>query len=247
MCVFETESSRMGNFQNVLLYASIAALALLTGGTVSILKKPGTRMRSIILHFAAGVIFSVVAVELLPDIMARHVVWEIVVGFGSGVALMLALRHFLEPAGGTPDGSGFPTAFIAVIGIDLLVDGVIMGIGFISGEETGTLLAIAISIELASLGMATAASLGSRQIPTRTTLLCLAGLSLLVLVSALLSAWLLGGIPDAYLEIVLSFGLAALLFLVTEELLVEAHEGVQSPLITAAFFAGFLLFMLLPG
>ena len=38
----------------------------------------------------------------------------------------------------------------------------------------------------------------------------------------------------------LSFGAAALLFLVTEELLIEAHEVEQTPFITAAFFAGFL-------
>ncbi len=239
--------SGVENLSSVANYASIAATALLAGGIVAILRKPGLRMRSVILHFAAGVIFSVVAVELLPDIMERHVVWEIVVGFGAGVVLMLALRYFLEPAEEAPDGGGFPTALIAIIVVDLLVDGVIMGIGFISGTETGTLLAVAISIELAALGMATATSLGSRRVTTRTAVLCLVGLALLVFVSAVLSAWLLGGIPDAYLEIVLSFGLAALLFLVTEELLVEAHESSQSPLITAAFFAGFLLFMLLPG
>ncbi len=237
----------MKNLPSVALYASIAAAALLAGGMIAILRKPGIKMRSVILHFAAGVIFSVVAVELLPDIMARHVVWEIVVGFGAGVALMLALRHYLEPEDEASDSGGFPTALIAIIAVDLLVDGVIMGIGFISGTDTGALLAIAISVELAALGMATATSLGSRSIPTKTTVLCLAGLALLIFSSALLSAWLLGGIPDAYLEIVLSFGLAALLFLVTEELLVEAHEGSQSPVMTAAFFAGFLLFMLLPG
>ena len=37
----------------------------------------------------------------------------------------------------------------------------------------------------------------------------------------------------------------ALLFLVTEELLVEAHETAQAPVLTGAFFAGFLLFLIL--
>jgi ZIP family zinc transporter len=44
---------------------------------------------------------------------------------------------------------------------------------------------------------------------------------------------------------VLSFGLAALLFLVTEELLIEAHEETETPLLTLSFFVGFLLFLLL--
>ena len=38
----------------------------------------------------------------------------------------------------------------------------------------------------------------------------------------------------------LAFGLMALLYLVTEELLVEAHEKPDSPAISALFFVGFL-------
>jgi zinc transporter ZupT len=46
-------------------------------------------------------------------------------------------------------------------------------------------------------------------------------------------------------EIVLSFGLDALSFLVPEELLTEANEETEKLLLTLAFFAGFLLFLLL--
>ena len=43
----------------------------------------------------------------------------------------------------------------------------------------------------------------------------------------------------------LSFGLMALLYRVTEELLVEAHEKPDSPLISAMFFVGFLVLLLI--
>ena len=43
----------------------------------------------------------------------------------------------------------------------------------------------------------------------------------------------------------LSFGCAALLFLVTEELLIEAHESADTAVTTAMFFVGFLIFLLL--
>lgn len=56
---------------------------------------------------------------------------------------------------------------------------------------------------------------------------------------------MLRGATGNLLEIVLSFGLAALLFLVTEELLIEAHEETETPLLTLSFFVGFLLFLLL--
>jgi len=55
----------------------------------------------------------------------------------------------------------------------------------------------------------------------------------------------LKGASDNVMELVLSFGLAALLFLVTEELLTEAHEGPESPWLTSSFFLGFLVFLLL--
>lgn len=52
---------------------------------------------------------------------------------------------------------------------------------------------------------------------------------------------LLHGLLGTTLEAVLAFGAAALLYLVTEELLVEAHEVPDTPLITASFFVGFLV------
>lgn len=43
---------------------------------------------------------------------------------------------------------------------------------------------------------------------------------------------------------VLAFGVAALLYLVTEELLVEANEVTDTPIHTAVFFVGFIAFFL---
>lgn len=54
-------------------------------------------------------------------------------------------------------------------------------------------------------------------------------------------ALLLDGASTTLLAAVLAFGAAALLYLVTEELLVEAHEGEETPLLTAMFFLGFIL------
>lgn len=43
----------------------------------------------------------------------------------------------------------------------------------------------------------------------------------------------------------LSFATVALLYLVTEELLTEAHEQPDTPLLTTMFFVGFLSLLLL--
>lgn len=47
------------------------------------------------------------------------------------------------------------------------------------------------------------------------------------------------------MEMLLAAGLVALLYLVTEELLVEAHEAEETPITTAAFLVGFLVLALL--
>ncbi len=52
-------------------------------------------------------------------------------------------------------------------------------------------------------------------------------------------------LPLPYPTGFLAFGLVALLYLVTAEVLVEAHETPDKPWITAMFFAGFLLLLLL--
>ncbi len=84
----------MENYSNVLLYGTIAAVALFIGGVISLVKKPNAQIRSAVVHFAAGVVFSVVSVELLPYIMAKHDTIGIATGFGSGVLLMLGIRYF---------------------------------------------------------------------------------------------------------------------------------------------------------
>ncbi|SDM73714.1 zinc transporter, ZIP family [Catalinimonas alkaloidigena] len=228
-------------------YALLAAATMAVGGILTAYVQPSRWMRSAILHFAAGVIFSVVGVELLPDITSRHDPWSVVIGFGLGIVTMLLIRRGTKPgdaARATGPGA-LPTGLLWVVGVDLVVDGLLMGIGFSSGAETGALLAVALSIEILSLGLATGASLRKAGVVRRSQVLTSLGLAGVLLVSAGLGAWLLEDLPDQPHEIILSFGLAALLFLVTEELLTEAHEKEDTLLLTTAFFAGFLLFLLL--
>lgn len=52
-------------------------------------------------------------------------------------------------------------------------------------------------------------------------------------------------LPRAVVTGFFAFGLVALLYLVIEELLVEAHEVPETPIVTAMFFVGFLSLILL--
>ena len=244
-------------------FSLLPAVVMIAGAALAVWRTPGPQLRSAILHFAAGVIFSVVAVELLPDIVQHHAPHEVALGFGLGVATMLGLRYFtqrlekqekaVKDAEPTTASSGLTTAatvalpwgLLVAIGIDIFIDGLLLGIGFAAGAKEGTLLAIALTIELLSLGLATAVELRLDGHGKGRTVAIVAGTSLMLLVGAGIGTTVLRGATGNMLEIVLSFGLAALLFLVTEELLTEAHEEPETPLMTLAFFVGFLLFLLL--
>ncbi len=242
------------SWPTLLGFSLLPAVVMVAGAALAVWRTPGPQLRSAILHFAAGVIFSVVAVELLPDIVQHHAPYEVALGFGLGVAVMLGLRYFTQrlekqgeaaeavaPTGPAP----LPWGLLVAIGIDILIDGLLLGIGFAAGAKEGTLLAIALTIELLSLGLATAVELRQGGHGKARAVAIVAGTSLMLLVGAGIGTTVLRGAIGNLLEIVLSFGLAALLFLVTEELLTEAHEEAETPLLTLAFFVGFLLFLIL--
>jgi ZIP family zinc transporter len=65
-------------------------------------------------------------------------------------------------------------------------------------------------------------------------------ISLLLVAGALLGTLMLRGASVGVLAALLAFGAAALLYLVTEELLVETRLGEETLLTTAMFFLGFL-------
>jgi len=266
------------SWTQVLLYALVPAAVMVVGAVTAIVRPPGAAIRSAILHFAAGVVFSVVAVELLPDIVKRHRPLEVGLGFGIGVALMLALRYFTRQAAAkesaaptfplppgviwaseTPPGAEqvaspaaaatpaatLPMGLLTGVGIDILIDGLLLGIGFAAGAKEGLLLAVALTIEVLSLGLATAVELRQQGQGKARAVGIVAALSGLLVVGAGVGITVLQGASDNVMELVLAFGLAALLFLVTEELLTEAHDEPESPWLTSAFFVGFLLFLLL--
>lgn len=234
-------------FLEILRYALLPVLTILVGGIIPFIRMPSAGLRSGILHFAAGVVFSVVAVELLPDIVKEHRPLEVAIGFGLGVLVMLAVKHLSGKMEARAQVSPvLPWGMLVGTGVDILLDGFLLGIGFAAGAKEGLLLTLALSLEVFSLGIAVSselrAGLGAGRMKTLGVIAALGGL---FLIGAILGTTLLSGLSHEMLELTLSFGLAALLFLVTEELLMEAHEEAESPVITSAFFAGFLLFLLL--
>src|SRR5512146_2398743 len=121
----QTTSSSASPLLNVMLFAAVPIAAALIGAAIAAYRRPGSTMRSHIQHLAAGVVFSVVAVQIQPDVADRQSPWLLVLGFSLGVAAMRALEHFAggaESETGTSAGGSHPALF-ASIGIDVFLDG----------------------------------------------------------------------------------------------------------------------------
>ena len=245
---------------SVLLFTLAPVVAMAIGGVIAAYRPPKARLGSAIQHFAAGVVFAALAVEILPDVVHRNAPFAAAGGFAAGVALMLALRTFarrfenkeaqgeaaeIVDAGEIGAGGRGSIGLVLIVGIDILIDGLLIGVAFSAGEREGTLITVALAIELLSLGLATAAALTKAGATRKRVITTIVLLALLPLAGALAGVLLLAGLSASWMEAMLAFAAAALLYLVTEELLVEAHEVPEAPWMTAMFFVGFLLLLLI--
>lgn len=219
------------------VYALLPACAALIGAVIAANARPGPILVSAIQHFAAGVVFAAAAGEILPDVMHGGSLWATVIGGAVGVAVMLLVKKLEQRFKG-------PTGLLTAVGVDILIDGLVLGIGFAAGARAGLLLAIALTLEVLFLGVTVATELGESTQSRAKIVGITAALVLLLPIGALLAAPV-AALPGPVLTAFFAFGLIALLYLVTEELLVEAHETPDRPWVTAMFFTGFLALLVL--
>lgn len=217
-------------------------------GTVAAWWHPGRLVRSYIQHFAAGIVFAAVGVEILPDVMHRQTPLAAAMGFALGTASMLLIRAISRRAESDERTTKvMPWALLAAVAVDVFVDGMLIGVGFAAGKREGVLLAVAMTGCSISLGLATSASILNTGNSRLTAAGYTAGIGFFPVMGALTGAIIASQIAGGWMEGLLAFTCAALLYLVTEELLFEAHadqEGPESALTTTSFFAGFLALLI---
>ena len=219
----------------------IPALVAVMGGVLAMVWHPSHQTRSLIQHFAAGVVLAALAVEVLPDIQGEHASGVvIIIAFALGSLFMYVMKLWaMQLEAGVDAASGnLSHGLVIATFVDIAVDGFIIGAGFAAGGQTGFILALGLSVELLFLGLSLTAenTKGWRIIALSTAL------GVTVLMFAVLGRWLLAGASHDMIAAALAFSAAALLYLVTEELLIEAHEVEEKPIATLVLFAGFLVF-----
>ena len=234
----------MSSIGSVLGFVAVPVGTSIAGSVVAANKPAGPKVRSIVQHVAAGLVFAAASLELLPDLVREHSKTGTVIGFVAGVTFMLLLGrladHYEEVG-----GQGAAIGVITLIAVDVLLDGILMGVAFSETARQGQILTIALTFELAFLGLSVASAMQTAGSTKRRIIGVTGAIAVALPIGALLGAGPLSALPVTPFAAVLAFGTVALLYLVTEELLSEAHETKDTPIATAVFFAGFLGILLI--
>ena len=218
-------------------FTLIPVAAVLIGAALAVARRPSDAFVSAMQHLAAGVVFGAAAVEILPQVMHEASPAATLIGGAIGIAVMLGLKKLEQRSKG-------PVAMLGAVGIDIFIDGLVLGLAFVAGAKAGLLLTIALTLEVLFLGLTLVTELGE-SVRSKVRIVAIAGGIALMLPLGAALATPVALLPPIYVAGFLSFGLMALLYLVTEELLVEAHEKPDTPLISSMFFIGFLGLLLI--
>lgn len=124
-----------------------------------------------------------------------------------------------------------PTALLAAVAIDSLLDGLLIGISTAVDPNTGPLLSASLTVESSFLGLTLAAALRNKSSAAASSFPWLVLAATTLAPAAIFSGSLLGGAlapvlaqNTVWLTGCLGFGTSTALFMVAEELLLQAHE-----------------------
>jgi ZIP family zinc transporter len=233
-------------FSASLPYILLASGAGVLGSVISLFWNLDVKIRSAIQHFAAGAVFAAVAANVIPEVEQLGTLPGIVGGFVAGGLLMIGMKWLVlrfERQGNQK--RKFPAGLAAAAAVDTLIDGALISAGFSANDQVGSVLAIALALELLFLTLSVGVEFREGNLPWWQSLAITGGIALLLLVGAFGAGFLLADVSESTLAIVLSFGAAALLYLIAEELLVENVQAEESLFSTVTLFSGFLALLIL--
>lgn len=200
-----------------------------------------------VLHAAAGVAVAVVSVELMPRILEDIVPWLLVTGFALGAAASVGMAKLVRQTVRALEIGGKRSWMVYLaVAVDLLGDGLMIGIGSAVSGGLGLMLGLSQVVANVPGGFVALANLRDKGVSRPVRLAAAASLFVPVLAGAGLGFWLLRGEAAALQNAALAFVVGLLLLATIEDLVPEADAPqTRRSVTTAAFAAGFAFFALL--
>ena len=238
----------MDGYALVLVLCGLPVLGNLLGGVLAELVRLSGRTVSLALHAAAGVVLAVVGLELMPEALAASSPWVPVAGFVAGGAAFLALDRaagVVAARWGGEDGPRSAFGIWSAVSLDLFSDGVMIGTAVVVDPALGLLLAAGQTPADLPEGFAAVASARRAGVSARARRVMAVAFGVPIVVGAALGYGLLREAPELVTLTVLAVTGGALVSVVVEEVLPEAHEGETSRAGVLYLVGGFGLFALL--
>jgi len=233
-------------FFSGLPYILLATGAGILGSVLALFWSPKTEIRSAVQHFAAGAVLAAVASNVVPELERMGTLIGVIGGFTAGGLAMIGLKWaVVRFERDEKKEHSLPLGLAAAAAVDTFIDGAIISAGFSVNEQLGTLLAIALALELFFLTLSVGVEFRKGNFTVWQSLATTGGIALLLLLGAFGAGLFFRDASEATLAIVLAFGAAALIYLIAEELLVENIQAEESIFSTAMLFSGFLVLLAL--
>ncbi len=238
----------MRDYLVVLAIATLPAIGNFLGGVLSEAVHVSQRILSFALHLAAGIVFAVVGIELMPEALTAEPAWLVILAFVAGGGFFMVVEKIIDVVqkrrGGDPEKTG-PWVILFGVAVDLFSDGVMIGTGSTISVGLGLLLALGQVPADVPEGFATIATFKKQGVPRRRRLLLAASLMLPIFIGATVGFWAVRGQPDIVKMSLLAFTAGILTTVVVEEIVPLAHEGEEARGAVLALVGGFALFALL--
>lgn len=220
---------------------------MVLGGLLGSRLRPGKRFRAVVAHLVGGLVLGIAAADLMPAASDSGHPLALAIGFCLGFSLLLVINAVLEdPDDNSVQSRPRPMLLLMLpFLIDSLIDGLVVGISSkAAGQQWVIPVAVALEMGLATLGLGTLLGRGAGRWRSRVSGALMA---VTYVIGLSVSLVITNGLQGPALTGTLAFGTAALIYLVVEEVMKEAHarEEDDSGVVNVAFFIGLLCIWLL--
>jgi zinc transporter, ZIP family len=226
----------------VMLLALLPFVGNFSGAVLAETLSPSAAWRNRALHAAAGIVFAVVAVEVMPEALDVLSGWQIAIAFLVGGAVYLSAQAIIERR---TEGDERMWMIYLAVATDLFGDGLLIGSGTAVAASLGLTLAVGQVLADLPEGAAATITFQANDVPRRKRLLLAASFFLPVVGGAALSYLTLRNQSEGaqMAALVATSGLFAVA--VFEDMITEAHDASEDTRTSTAFLLlGFAAFTL---
>lgn len=238
----------MNEFFLVLGIALLASFLTYLGAPAAERFEVSQRVVSGSLQFAAGIVVALVALSLMPPAIRAGSPVAMTLAFFFGGALFVFFEYFAtKRLAGTPEmGANVASVgLFAGILVDMVIDGVMIGIGSTLTIATGLLLALTLGVSAAPLAFVTIATAKRQGVSQEHRRLLSFLFFLCVLVGAMLGFLVLRNQTLELRMILVALASGFLITMVTQSLIPEANREGAPGFAGILFIGGMSLFALL--